>query len=205
MISHEKPSLSPDPFPLGPFALLLCQAPFHFLSPQLSENTPKIPARNFADHFPLPAHTQTMSTNSKHASRARDRIQLDRSQLAEFHLSHFQGPQPPRVQLKSVHSAGSAVAKITKAVIFPTKKHKSIRNSFVINKSIQIPRRFFAIFIDFCARKGHFLPPKSTPARAFISVSCGSMGSCFPTLRQFSEMRILRLPSSATAATGRSG
>jgi hypothetical protein len=106
---------------------------------------------------------------------------------------------------------------------FPLKRHKTNRNSFVINKSSQNPRRFLSIFIDFCARNGRFWPqnpPKTAPKRgAFIPVSYGSTGWCFPTLRQGSGRQILvrlrsiprsslrpgfRLPSSVAADSGRS-
>ena len=143
----------------APRSLLLCQAPFCLFPSQLRESTPKTPAPNFADHFPPPAHTQAMSTNSKYGRGARCSDPARR-----ISTRSFQGPQSPRVQSISVQYGGSAVAKITRTVIFPTKKPKSDLNSFAINKSLQNPCRFFSFFLDFCARNSSFWSPNRRQA-----------------------------------------
>ena len=172
--------------------LLSCQAPFRIFSLQLSENIPKIPAHNFADHFSLPAHTQTMSTNSKHGSRARrstsTRPKPTRSNSPNFVPVISRTPiSASSVETASFRRLGRR--QNNQSSDFPLNEPKISSNSFVINKSIENFRRFFAIFLNFYARNGPFLPqnpPQRRPSFRFRP----NMGSCFPP-HQISELQPL--------------
>jgi len=142
------------------------QAPFPLFSFQLAEKPRETPPPNFADYFPPPAHTQTMSTNSKHGNCARWSKPARR-----ISSRSFQGPRSPRVQLKTIHSAGSAVAKIIKAVIFRLKSTKiavthlppTNRSKILVDFS-----RFFPIFVRETPHYHPKIHPNQDPHFGFV-------------------------------------
>ena len=118
--------------------------------------------------------------NSEHGSCARRSKPARPKPTRRISSRSFNRTLSPRVGFKPVHFVGSTVAKIIKAMIFRLKKHKSSRNSFVINKSIQNPCRFFSIFLRFYARNGPFLPQNPPQRAPSFRLHAGAWVPAFP-------------------------